>query len=81
MARFDGQRRFAVGGAAPDLVFCSDLGDGANHKVAASHSWTLTLEGGRNKVVIRYATVGEGTAHLRNVVLNVVLYKHPCACP
>jgi hypothetical protein len=80
VARSDGQRRFAFGGSAPDLVFCSDLGDGANYKAAASHTWTLPLDGGFNKVVIRYASVGGGVAHLRNVVLDVALYKHPC-CP
>jgi hypothetical protein len=81
LARFDKQRRFAVGGAAPNLVFCTDLGDGANYKVGASHSWTLPLDGGLNRVVIRYASVGEGEAHLSDLVLTVTLYKHPCACP
>ena len=62
-------------------VFCSDLGDGSDYRSGVSRTWTMVLDEGFHKVVVRYASAGAGTAHLVDVVLVVNLYKRPCGCP
>lgn len=57
-----------------DLAFCADAGDGTSRPISASHQWVGVLHAGRNRVAIRFASVGGGVARLDDMTLTVVVH-------